>query len=184
MVRERLKPTAVLNSWKALHCGALWAGRARKRLRPFILHKIERAEMRLDPSKKASVRAFAPLCTNALRLSKTSPNGYTLDLAHRIAHSGSHGQTGGVSDGGGVQGENAESLRNGDAHSACLRSEASRPRRAALLRCWFLCCTGKLHGSLSLRQSTEKKCPLSFTHSAALTALPVHDVAPLHCPTM
>ena len=159
MVRERLKPTAVLNSWKALHCGALWAGRARKRLRPFILHKIERAEMRLDPSKKASVRAFAPLCTNALRLSKTSPNGYTLDLAHRIAHSGSHGQTGGVSDEGGVQGENAESLRNGDAHSACLCSEASRPRRAALLRCWFLCCTGELHGSSLLRRSAEAKCP-------------------------
>ena len=38
----------------------------------------------------------------------------------------------------GVHGRKAESLRNGDAHRARLRSEAPRPRRAALLRC---CCS-------------------------------------------
>ena len=32
----------------------------------------------------------------------------------------------------------AESLRNGDAHRARLRSEAPRSRGAALLRCWLL----------------------------------------------
>ena len=94
MVRERLIPTAVLNSWKAPHCGALWAGRARKRLRPFILHKIERAEMRSDPSKNASVRPFAHLCTNALRSSKrVLPSTHSASPAgsHTAAHTGEQG---------------------------------------------------------------------------------------------
>ena len=51
----------------------------------------------------------------------------------------------------------AESLRNGDAHGARLRSEAPRPRRVALLYCCFLRCTGKLRGSLSLRRRAERK---------------------------
>ena len=51
----------------------------------------------------------------------------------------------------------AESLRNGDAHRARLRSEAPRPRRVALLHCCFLRCTGKLRGSLSLRRRAERK---------------------------
>ena len=51
----------------------------------------------------------------------------------------------------------AESLRNGDAHCARLRSEAPRPRRVALLHCCFLRCTGKLRGSLSLRRRAERK---------------------------
>ena len=51
----------------------------------------------------------------------------------------------------------AESLRNGDAHRARLRSEASRPRRVALLHCCFLRCTSKLRGSLSLRRRAERK---------------------------
>lgn len=53
-------------------------------------------------------------------------------------------------------GENAESLRNRDEHCARLCSEASRPRRAALLYCWFLRCTGELHGLSSLRRSAER----------------------------
>ena len=51
----------------------------------------------------------------------------------------------------------AESLRDGDAHRARLRSEAPRPRRVALLHCCFLRCTGKLRGSLSLRRRAERK---------------------------
>ena len=51
----------------------------------------------------------------------------------------------------------AESLRNGDAHRARLRSEAPRPRRVALLHCCFLHCTSKLRGSLSLRRRAERK---------------------------
>ena len=51
----------------------------------------------------------------------------------------------------------AESLRNGDAHRARLRSEAPRPRRVALLHCCFLRSTGKLRGSLSLRRRAERK---------------------------
>ena len=51
----------------------------------------------------------------------------------------------------------AESLRNGDAHRARLRSEASRPRWDALLCCWFLRYTGKLRGSLSLHPRVERK---------------------------
>ena len=51
----------------------------------------------------------------------------------------------------------AESLRNGDAHRARLRSEAPRPRRVALLHCCFLRCTSKLRGSLSLRRRAERK---------------------------
>ena len=104
------------------------------------------------------------------------------------AHSGSHAQTGRVSDGGcyhysrrALRGpeplraqrseehtlpslhgprehrREAESLRNGDAHRARLRSEAPRPRRVALLHCCFLRCTGKLRGSLSLRRRAERK---------------------------
>ena len=53
--------------------------------------------------------------------------------------------------------KNAESLRNGDAHRARLRSEAPRPRRVALLHCCFLRCTSKLRGSLSLRRRAERK---------------------------
>ena len=53
--------------------------------------------------------------------------------------------------------KNAESLRNGDAHRARLRSEAPRPRRVALLHCCFLRCTGKLRDSLSLRRRAERK---------------------------
>ena len=104
------------------------------------------------------------------------------------AHSGSHAQTGRVSDGGcyhyprrALRGpeplraqrseehtlpslhgprerrREAESLRNGDAHRARLRSEAPRPRRVALLHCCFLRSTGKLRGSLSLRRRAERK---------------------------
>ena len=51
----------------------------------------------------------------------------------------------------------AESLRNGDAHRARLRSEAPRPRRVAPLHCCFLRCTSKLRGSLSLRRRAERK---------------------------
>ena len=40
---------------------------------------------------------------------------------------------------------------------ACRCSEASRPRRVALLHCCFLRCTGKLRGSLSLRRRAERK---------------------------
>ena len=36
-------------------------------------------------------------------------------------------------------------------------SEASRPRRVALLHCCFLRCTGKLRDSLSLRRRAERK---------------------------
>ena len=36
-------------------------------------------------------------------------------------------------------------------------SEASRPRRVALLHCCFLRCTSKLRGSLSLRRRAERK---------------------------
>ena len=35
--------------------------------------------------------------------------------------------------------------------------KAPRPRRAALLHCWFLRCTGELHGLPSLCQSAEEK---------------------------
>ena len=104
------------------------------------------------------------------------------------AHSGSQGETGGVSGGGryhyprtvshgseplraqrseehtlpSLHGprerrREAESLRNGDAHRARLRSEAPRPRRVALLHCCFLRCTGKLRGSLSLHPRAERK---------------------------
>ena len=104
------------------------------------------------------------------------------------AHSGSQGETRGVSGGGrshyprtvshgseplraqrseehtlpslhGPRGRRreAESLRNGDAHRARLRSEAPRPRRVALLHCCFLRSTGKLRGSLSLRRRAERK---------------------------
>ena len=53
--------------------------------------------------------------------------------------------------------KNAESLRNSDAHDARRCSEASRPRWAALLCCWFLRYTGKLRGSLSLHPRAERK---------------------------
>ena len=53
----------------------------------------------------------------------------------------------------------AESLRNGDAHRARLRSEAPRPRRAALLRCCILHCTDELRDLSSMRRSAEAKCP-------------------------
>ena len=54
-------------------------------------------------------RCFKPLLIPIFNFSHkrptfafTSESGYTLDFAQRIAHSGSHGETRGVSDGGGI----------------------------------------------------------------------------------
>ena len=114
--------------------------------------------------------------------------GYTLVLTHKSAHSGSHGETGGVSDGEcyhysrrALRGleplraqrseehtlpslhgprerrREAESLRNGDAHRARLRSEGaavSRGRAAPLLALSY---TGKLRSLSSLRRRAERK---------------------------
>ena len=62
--------------------------------------------------------------------------------------------------------EKTESLRNGDAHRACLCSEAPRSRRAALLHCWFLRCTGELHGLSSLRRSADRDLLTDLLDSA------------------
>ena len=78
----------------------------------------------------------------------TGESGYTLGFRRRIAHSGLHAETGGVSDGGGiitlgafrtftnipgpgVLQKNAESLRNSDALMRVAVPKASRPRWAA-----------------------------------------------------
>ena len=78
----------------------------------------------------------------------TSKSGYTLTFANRIAHSGSHGETGGVLGGGGITtlgafrtftnipgpgvlSKNAESLRDSDALMRVAVPKASRPRWAA-----------------------------------------------------
>ena len=115
-------------------------------------------------------------------------SGYTLAFANRIAHSGLHGETRGVSDGGWyhyprsvlrgsetLRGRVSErhtlplfglgrvcSQRTQKAFGTAMRyarrcSEASRPRWAALLCCWFLRYTGKLRGSLSLHPIAKRK---------------------------
>ena len=78
----------------------------------------------------------------------TGESGYTLGFAQRIAHNGSHAETGGISDGGGITtlgafrtftnipgpgvlSKNAESLRDSDALMRVAVPKASRPRWAA-----------------------------------------------------
>ena len=46
--------------------------------------------------------AFNTSGTNAATFVSRDCGGYTLGFANRIAHSGSHGETGGVSDGGAI----------------------------------------------------------------------------------
>ena len=61
---------------------------------------------------------------------------------------------------GGVHERKAERLQNGDAHGTRLRSEAPRPRRAALLRC---CCSRRaerLHGFHALCCADSFACTL------------------------
>ena len=115
-------------------------------------------------------------------------SGYTLAFASRSAHSGSQGETRGISDGGAistlepfcavrklcaagcqngklcrfwvlVEGNLEEHREPSEQRCAHARrcSEASRPRRVALLHCCFLRCTGKLRDSLSLRRRAERK---------------------------
>ena len=57
----------------------------------------------------------------------------------------------------GVLPKSAESLRDSDALMRVAVPQASRPRWAALLCCWFLRYTGKLRGSLSLHPRAERK---------------------------
>ena len=116
----------------------------------------------------------------------TGESGYTLAFANRIAHSGSQGETGVFRMGalslpsdcfvrfgnpawpgvrtanfaalctGGVCGKEAESLLDIDARTVRRCPEATRSRRNAQPRCWFLCRTGELHGLPSLcRNSGE-----------------------------
>ena len=47
-------------------------------------------------------RALSHIATNAATFVSRGCSGYTLAFANRIAHNGSHGETRGVSDGGGI----------------------------------------------------------------------------------
>ena len=137
MVRERLKPTVVLNSWKAPHCGALWAGRARKRLRPFILHKIERVENRsIIPARAARKRAQA-----AQNAGDTIPAGRRPASFSKSAHSGPQGQTAGTSHRG--CGNKKRKLHN------------VRPPMWVAVRC--ICCTNWLERSAALLWRRREK---------------------------
>ena len=92
--------------------------------------------------------AFFSLSHKRPTFAFTGESGYTLAFRRRIAHSGLHAETGGVSDGGGiitlgafrtftnipgpgVLQKNAESLRNSDALMRVAVPKASRPRWAA-----------------------------------------------------
>ena len=117
----------------------------------------------------------------------TAESGYTPGSRRKIAHNGSHGETGAfrmgvVSLPSDRSARSQTSLgRVSERHTlplwglgrgcsqrtqgasgqrcayACRCSEASRPRRVALLHCCFLRCTGKLRDSLSLRRRAERK---------------------------
>ena len=108
----------------------------------------------------------------------------TLAFANRIAHSGSQGETRAFRAGvvslpsdrfarfrnpawpgvrtayfavlctGGVCGKEAESLLDIDARTVRRCPEATRSRRNAQPRCWFLRCIGELHGLPSLRRNS------------------------------
>ena len=114
-------------------------------------------------------------------------SGYTLGSRRKIAHSGSHGETGAFRTGplslpstrcctftnipgpgvrtayfavlctGGVCGKEAESLLDIDARTVRRCPEATRSRRNAQPRCWFLRCIGELHGLPSLHPRAERK---------------------------
>ena len=117
----------------------------------------------------------------------TVESGYTLAFANRIAHSGSQGETRAFRAGvvslpsvrfarfrnpawsgvrtayfavlctGGVCGKEAESLLDIDARTVRRCPEATRSRRNAQPRCWFLRCIGELHGLPSLHPRAERK---------------------------
>lgn len=58
----------------------------------------------------------------------------------------------------------AESLLNIDARTVRRCPEATRSRRNAQPRCWFLCCIGEFHGLSSPRRSAEENyLPFSRT---------------------
>ena len=114
----------------------------------------------------------------------TGESGYTLAFTNRIAHSGSQGETRAFRAGvvslpsdrfarfrnpawpgvrtayfavlctGGVCGKEAESLLDIDARTVRRCPEATRSRRNAQPRCWFLRCIGELHGLPSLRRNS------------------------------
>ena len=125
--------------------------------------------------------------TNAATLVLLGLSGYTLHLTNRIAHSGSQGETRAFRAGvvslpsgrfarfrnpawpgvrtayfavlctGGVCGKEAESLLDIDARTVRRCPEATRSRRNAQPRCWFLRCIGELHGLPSLHPRAERK---------------------------
>ena len=112
-----------MKSLKAPHCGALWAGYGRLRLRPFILcfnrtaisiQKIDsksskshlKSLPRISPKSyrhrlylKPFLIAFFNFSHKRPTSAFTGESGYTLGSRRKIAHKGTHGETGGVSDG-------------------------------------------------------------------------------------
>ena len=95
---------------KAPHCGALRAGRTHERLRPFILLSFSSPKKARKVQETQSYQRiqcightdFNTSGTNAATFVSRDCGGYTLAFTNRIAHSGSHGETRGVSDGGGI----------------------------------------------------------------------------------
>ena len=110
--------TAVSKPRKAPHCGALWPSRGRLRLRPFILcfyrtaftvqkSGLKSSVFRSKPFPQISPKSyrhnavpnrfssrFSTSLTNGTRLLSQAKAGTQLGFRRKIAHNGSHGETG------------------------------------------------------------------------------------------
>ena len=172
-----------------------WAER-RLRRQPFILLSFSSSEKPQKRRKRSHTnvsntlvaRPSTPPAQTPQRSFQGAAAGTHATRPPNRAHSGLHGETRGVLDGGGittlgafcaVRKPCAAGYQNGKlcrlwalvgsapeerrepAGQRCAYarrcSEASRPRRVALLHCCFLRCTSKLRGSLSLRRRAERK---------------------------
>ena len=107
-----------MKSLKAPHCGALWADRRRLRLRPFILcfNRTAISIQKIDSkSSKSHLKSLPRISPKSYRhrlylkpfliaifnfshkrptFALTPESGYTLAFANKIAHNGSHAETG------------------------------------------------------------------------------------------
>ena len=154
-----------------------WAER-RFRRQPFILLWIKSSDNRLICPKYAEGASHTargkPLRSSfkshshkRLTFAFTLEIGYTLVLTHKSAHSGSHAQTGRVSDGGcyhyprrALRGPEPLRAQRSEEHTLpSLHGPRECRREAESLRCGILHCTNELRGfAIVMTECGEKFC--------------------------
>ena len=133
-----------------------WAER-RFRRQPFILLSFSSSEKPQKRRKRSHTKTFSTSGntsgTNAATFVSRGCGGYTLALANRIAHSGLHGETRGVLDGGGIT--------TLGAFCAVRKPCAAGCQNGKLCRFWTLvgCASEERRESAGQRCVHARRCP-------------------------